>query len=402
MDQLTPPVRAAIANRVRQQQLPPTATPLYDIPHLPLEIWSQVLQQVDDPLILWVTCRRVSRIFKRESEHAFRLAFLPYLRLSWCLGTPDWAPRFEVTAQLDTTVQLPSHKDNVQIAAFTVFTSGSVDPYGDHQPLSHAKRMEYVRLATDYKDTKFRQRDETRYVWGAMRWPYHALCVSFVNCNRPENCHVNDPETDPIWLCLDNESTFTSSPAYQASGEVDPPMIKAGVVFLNWHALLNAFFTEIRMVRIYHPAPTVDFKTLLAKAKHYITSRCPYLSPQANFSAPLHGIISNDEIFVTARSKFHKAVETAYNASSQSEGPMYWEAYTERVGLAQKRSGTGWVPDARSEGRSLDEHVARLREARGFLVQRYAEDLWDAEFGDIDFEYEDVEGEVGFIASDFE
>jgi hypothetical protein len=50
----------------------------------------------------------------------------------------------------------------------------------------------------------------------------------------------------------------------------------------------------------------------------------------------------------------------------------------------------------------LRGHVERLRNARVLIVREYAESLWDAEFGRIEFEYEDVEGEVGFIESDFE
>ena len=53
------------------------------LPHLPAELWAQVLQNVDDPFSLWVTCRQASRTWRTEGEHAFRAIFLPILHIEW-------------------------------------------------------------------------------------------------------------------------------------------------------------------------------------------------------------------------------------------------------------------------------------------------------------------------------
>ncbi|KAG9195729.1 hypothetical protein G6011_00850 [Alternaria panax] len=53
------------------------------VPHLPAELWAQVLQNVDDPLTLWVTCRQVSRTWRKEGEHTFRAIYLPNLHTEW-------------------------------------------------------------------------------------------------------------------------------------------------------------------------------------------------------------------------------------------------------------------------------------------------------------------------------
>lgn len=53
------------------------------LPHLPVELWAQVLQNVDDPFTLWITCRQVSRTWRTEGEHVFRTIFLPILHIEW-------------------------------------------------------------------------------------------------------------------------------------------------------------------------------------------------------------------------------------------------------------------------------------------------------------------------------
>jgi hypothetical protein len=293
-------IKADIVRRVHQQQLPPTASPVYDLPHLPLELWGQVLLQLDDPFTLWVTCRRVSRRFKLEAEHAFRMAMLPHLQMAWSFGTPLSAPRFELKAELSPNVKLSCLEDNTQIAGFTLSMSGTADP-------NWALIFSNAAFAINYKDINLGHRDERYYRWGyPMRFLYHSLCVSFTNCHMPEDCYVNDPETEPIWIDL-NDLALEKTPS-EASDQLAQGSTKAGSIFFNWHALLNAFFTEIVFVARHldrPPNPPINFNSLLAKAKNNITSQCKYLRPQADSPTPLHGIISDDEIYVKARDAFY-------------------------------------------------------------------------------------------------
>jgi hypothetical protein len=150
MDRNTQLPTRNIAHEVKLQQLPPKAEPVYDLPHLPLELWSHVLREVDDPLTLWVTCRRVSRIFKLEAERAFRLAMLPHPQMTWCFGDPGWGNRFEVIATPDASLKSPYHEDNAQIATFTLSTKGPFYAYAeDERPLSSLNRTQGVKNALD-------------------------------------------------------------------------------------------------------------------------------------------------------------------------------------------------------------------------------------------------------------
>jgi hypothetical protein len=171
---------------------------------------------------------------------------------------------------------------------------------------------------------------------------------------------------------------------------------------LNWHALLNDFFTEIVAVRTHVDAPKVNFSALLANAKEHIASRCPYLAPQATSSTPLSGIISDDSIFVDARTEFHEEVRTAYNTNAADKDSLYWEAYKYRIEQADVQNGPRLVTGGGDYEQKLKGHVGRLREARIYMVQTYAQELWDSEFGGIEFEYEYEEGEVGSLERDFD
>lgn len=42
-----------------------------------------VLTQIEDPYDLWVTWRQVSKLLRIEAERAYRLRFLPSMKLVW-------------------------------------------------------------------------------------------------------------------------------------------------------------------------------------------------------------------------------------------------------------------------------------------------------------------------------
>jgi hypothetical protein len=83
-------------------------------------------------------------------------------------------------------------------------------------------------------------------------------------------------------------------------------------------------------------------------------------------------------------------------ANDQVEDALYVEAYERRVQLAFERKHMVFKRSGADDVLRLRDHVERLRNARVLIVREYAE------FGGIEFEYKDVEGEVGFIESDFE
>jgi hypothetical protein len=56
----------------------PTTSQLY----MPVEIWGCILENVDDPHTLWITCRQVSKTFGSEAERAFRHIFVPLFRMA--------------------------------------------------------------------------------------------------------------------------------------------------------------------------------------------------------------------------------------------------------------------------------------------------------------------------------
>jgi hypothetical protein len=81
---------------------------------------------------------------------------------------------------------------------------------------------------------------------------------------------------------------------------------------------------------------------------------------------------------------------------------LYWEAYRYRIEQADVQNGPRLATGGGDYEQKLKDHVERLREARIYMVQTYAQELWDSEFGGIEFEYEYEEGEVGSLERDFD
>lgn len=59
------------------------------LPHLPNELWLQILEQVDDIYFLWDTVRLVSKDYKAFVDRVFAVSFLPIISISLSLPRRD-------------------------------------------------------------------------------------------------------------------------------------------------------------------------------------------------------------------------------------------------------------------------------------------------------------------------
>ena len=199
------------------------------LPHLPAELGAQVLQNVDDPFSLWVTCRQVSRTWRTEGEHAFRAIFLPILHIEWT--------RVAFGRIAHTIIAIPDeHSIKSQSTTLSLVLRWG-EPRSEFIPnhLEDFTRDEFGReLAwiTDYNDYR-------SWLYGSSR----------------------EMSEQAIWFdTADGRYTFVGSAETngftpQFPAEEHDTRDRRRVTY-DWKVLMNALFAEEVFVRRRHPGPS--------------------------------------------------------------------------------------------------------------------------------------------------
>ncbi|KAK3208108.1 hypothetical protein GRF29_96g1430618 [Pseudopithomyces chartarum] len=79
----------ALATEMPQDQHDAFDATQVTLPHLPNELWLQILEQVDDIYFLWGTVRLVSKDYKAFVDRVFVASFLPDISISLSLPRRD-------------------------------------------------------------------------------------------------------------------------------------------------------------------------------------------------------------------------------------------------------------------------------------------------------------------------
>jgi hypothetical protein len=195
---------------------------------LPVELWSEILQRVDDPYYLWVECRHVSKRFKIEAEHAFRMQFLPRLRFNWLhQGDEEDAKLISIIALFDSARSDP----RAPTAFFELMSRVPAMP-----DLPDNERLSLTRQALDRDDIDaFLRHADIRY----QHAPPQAMIASF-DLLPSLNRYVNDPE-------LPNLQIHPVQTPY--AHPMGSPYVKQGHISLDWKEFMTKFFAEEVHVR---------------------------------------------------------------------------------------------------------------------------------------------------------
>jgi hypothetical protein len=122
---------------------------------LPTELWGHILEELDDPFELWVTCRQVSRTLRKEAEHVFRVCHLPQLSLEWERGLRN-ARRTKIQSRLNE--ELASANSAIAYTTALVVMGAPRSDMDKLKVLAPEEYSQYPLLRTlDYKDVYFHE-----------------------------------------------------------------------------------------------------------------------------------------------------------------------------------------------------------------------------------------------------
>jgi hypothetical protein len=156
----------------------PSATTTRTLPHIPVELWGEIIGHVDDPFDLWISCRQVSRSFRHEAELAFRQHLLPESRMGWFCA--ENGVYIDLWALLDTTCnkQSPSGP-HFELFTFRPYTSVTKPTSPGFASTSNRDRALWKIL--DREDIHA-LRPIVEFSGSARRGaPFHSMIVSFKN-----------------------------------------------------------------------------------------------------------------------------------------------------------------------------------------------------------------------------
>jgi uncharacterized protein YbdZ (MbtH family) len=200
------------------------------LPHLPAELWAQVLQNVDDPFSLWVTCRQVSRTWRTEGEHAFRTVFLPILHIEWT--------RVAFGRIAHTIIAIPDeHSIKSQSTTLSLVLRWG-EPRSEVMAPNHPE---------DFTRDKFRR----ELAWITKYNDYHSwLYNSPLEMNEQA---IWFDTADGRYTFVGSAETIAFTPQYPAQ---EQDMRDRRRVTCDWKVLMDALFAEEVFVRRRHPGPS--------------------------------------------------------------------------------------------------------------------------------------------------
>lgn len=166
-------------------------------PNLPVEIWAVILGFVEDPYGLWVSCRRVSRMFKSEAKRCFRKELLPHFHF---YRTYNYPARLVGPLKVSASLDDQASRQNPDRAYFQMKIGGPYShKFGRLDGFQSEDEGAYLLgVVLDYEDLVALSR--TKHLHDALR-KSHTLHISF----RDSNCfvqHINDAEISGIQIHL--------------------------------------------------------------------------------------------------------------------------------------------------------------------------------------------------------
>ncbi|KAF2133825.1 hypothetical protein P153DRAFT_353066 [Dothidotthia symphoricarpi CBS 119687] len=198
---------------------------------LPIELWGEVLRQIDDPFTLWITWRQVSRTFRSEAERVFRAVYLPRLRIQWGgEGTdPDSVDHPVLYSWLDEE----SSNRNSARAFFRLSMLYN-------RRMSDAELKYSIFRAFEYKDSTAlsRKKPETFERYDSLEIIPFIMRMTFSG-HQPGTSYANDPDI-PEMQCHRKAKGLES-----VLNETDCP----DYISFNWKLLMDRFFAEEVYVR---------------------------------------------------------------------------------------------------------------------------------------------------------
>lgn len=340
-------------------------------PQLPTELWSEVLQYLADPYDLWVSCRQVSSAFKIEAERAFRIQFLPCLKVEW-RPVDRLVNEFFVVAELDEAISDPKSSS----AFFNLHTK---DRYFVLNSLNAEDRVASLRNLIDRDDIDAIYRKADKWTYGSQG---HVMRACFEHLRTPNN-YANDVEIPDLKLHL------ALTPAKTLSADQDH-------MELNWKRLLTVLFAEEIYVRQKIAAAEpwnaqATLQSAMARTKGSVRARN---STYANQSRSLAMSTRDEQPYLNVKADFIKDFVAARVAEHMR---AYGEAYQHRLRKAYANIGLDppWEADkAYAEFQQFRSHVrahvhrlqAKEQDRRKGSYRILAETYWDRNFSHMVFE----------------
>jgi hypothetical protein len=334
------------------------------LPHLPDELFIQVLQNVNDPFVLWVTCRQVSQAWKTEAEGAFRATYLPLLRIEWTevqfgrvgynlIATPDKHPIDRQSSTLSLLV-ISSRPKSGKLSNFW----GHSNTREEMEDAAH-----WIKQFGDYDS-----------------WVYG---------------HGFENNLQAIWFdTVDGRYTFVSSAETHAFDlrvpvwEQDERGHYRFRVTCDWKALIDALFMEERYVRYKRPGSSFyelgeqSIRASLANAEQAIKTRTTASDADSLEVIVLEGLLYQENVKTLLRKHCHQNEE--YKC-------LYAAAFRERLRLAfSRRGGDLYMDDiftrACDSNKRLSFNLERtgcwwVMQSRLDRLQAFADGIWKSKFG---------------------
>ena len=347
------------------------------LPHLPDELFIQVLQSVDDPFVLWVTCRQVSQAWRKEAERAFRATFLPILHIEW------------------THIQFGRIEKNL----IATTDAHSIDPQSS--TLSLLLRPGQPRpeeLSTLWQDTASCGKLEHDAKWIQA---YGDVAMWTAGYGFEELVQA-------IWFdAPDGRYTFVGGAETRAFDLKFPALEQDGRfscrVTCDWKALMNALFMEERYVRRHQdPGPSFyeiaeeGIRANLVKAEHGMITRTTTPDPD-----PWEKAIAYEKELYEVELRRLLGTHCHRNEDYKT---LYAAAFQQRLRLAFSREGKDLYNDVFDHGCDANTPLSFNLEKTGcrWMMQcrldrlyAFAKGIWERKFGKLaGSSYQIVAGQV--------
>jgi len=341
------------------------------LPRLPDELFIQVLQSVDDPFVLWVTCRQVSQAWRKEGERAFQAIYLPLLRIDWShirySGEPDGRIDFNFIATTD------EHSIDPQSSIlFLLLRSGK-----PQSGVLSSHWEDVVDCETLERDAGWIRSWNDCHLWGRCDGYYkHAQAMWFDTADG-RYTYVGSAETRTFKLQF---------PAQEQDGRA------CCQVTCDWKALMDALFTEERHVRHKRPGPSFfelgeqGIRANLVKVEHGIIIRTTAPEPE-----------SLEKAIAAERKLYDEDVKTFLQThchENEQYKSLYAAALQERLyrvwirGGVDPFAGLGHTSFARfcdaNKRLTFDQEqtgCGRMMQSRLDRLQAFADGIWKRRFG---------------------
>lgn len=341
------------------------------LPRLPDELFIQVLQSVNDPFVLWITCRQVSQAWRKEAERAFQATYLPLLRIDW--SHIRYGPGYPGRIDYNFVATTDEHSMDPQSSTLCLVLrsgepqSGELSPYWE----------DIVECETLERDAVWITYFHDRHLWGRCNGFYKHAQAMWFDAADGRYTFVGSADTCAFKLQF---------PAQEQDGRARCR------VTCDWKALMNALFTEERYVRHKRPGPSFYelgeqiLRANLVKAEQDIIIRTT--APERE---------SLEKAIAAERKLYEENVKTFLQThchQNEQYKSLYVAALQERLCLVWSRGGVdpyaglGHISFARfcdsSKRLNFDQEqtgCGRMMQRRLDRLRAFADGIWEKKFG---------------------